>query len=327
MKRVLNLFLCLTIMTTAFISASASELTSSQLSELNEYGIFQGDENGDLNLDSNITRAEFCKVILSSLGYSKNDLRKFDDIKDFYDVESTHWAYLYINNAKKLSLIDGYENGLFMPEQNISLNEAVKIVVSALGYEPTAKDLGGYPSGYTAVANNLKLTQNIERSAEEPALRGDVASIIFAALNVPIMQRFEFGDREEYKIMDGTGDEPLITLSSRLKNDQNDFDVDKGTENVSEVPRFNGPEYTGRILKISELKKKDNIYSFKNSLDDKDNSTYIINENTYVYVSKNTVELSEIKTDMYAQCWYYTNASGDIELLKIELMREKPAGV
>lgn len=327
MKKILHILLCLSILTSAVVSVSANELSSEQLSTLYEYGIFQGDENGNLNLDNNITRAEFCKVILSSLGYSKDTLRKFDDVRDFTDVDSKHWAYLYINNAKKLSLINGYEDGLFFPDQNISINEMIKIVVSALGYESIAKENGGYPDGYIAVSKNLNLLQDVERLPEEPALRKNVASVIFTALNVPIMQRVEYGDRTVYKIMDGTGNEPLITLASRLKNIQNDSEIDKPSENISEVPRFNGPEYTGRILKISNLKRTSTGYSFNNSLDENDDATYIINNDTYIYISKNTVELSEIKSDMYAQCWYYTDATENVELLKIELMREKPSGI
>ena len=47
----------------------------------------------------------------------------------------------------------------------------------------------------------------------------------------------------------------------------------------------------------------------------------------YIYLSENTLNLSEIKNDMYMQCWYFTNDTNEIELLKIELMKEKPAGI
>lgn len=35
--------------------------------------------------------------------------------------------------------------------------------------------------------------------------------------------------------------------------------------------------------------------------------------------------LHEIADDLYAQCWYDTEDSGEIELLKIEIMKNKPA--
>lgn len=327
MKKLLHMLLCLTLLS-AHISVFANEPAVEQLSTLYEYGIFQGDETGELNLDKNITRAEFCKVILSSLGYSKDVLREFEEIDNFVDVKDTHWAYLYIHNAKKLSLINGYEDGCFLPEANISMSEVIKIVVNSLGYEPKAKELGGYPAGYLLIANDLGLTENIDLYPNEPALRGDVANVIYAALDVPLMQMVEFGEKTEYKVMNGTADAALITWNLRFKNELHaNTSTNLPSESMPVIPRFNGPEYTGRILKITELNKNVNGYTFKNSLNDEDNFTYVINKDTYVYISTNTVGLNEIKTDMYAQCWYYTDDLGDIEVLKIELMREKPAGI
>lgn len=328
MKKVLHILLCMTLFASVCLPASANELSDKQLSTLYEYGIFQGDESGELNLDKNITRAEFCKVVLSSLGYSKDVLREFDDIEDFIDVEESHWAYLYIHNAQKLSLIDGYGNGYFAPESNINMNEVIKIIINSLGYESQAQELGGYPEGYISVANKLGLTKNIEYATEEVAVREEVASIIYTALDIPLMQRVEFGDRIVYKVMDGTEDSPLITWNLRFKGEvANDNLLQAPDKSNSDAPRFNGSEYTGRIVKISNLNKIASGYTFKNSLNSEDDSTYIINDNTYVYISNNTVELDKIRIDMYAQCWYYTDDSGEIEILKIELMREKPAGI
>ena len=103
MKRILHMILCLTLLASAHISVSASELTEEQLSTLYEYEIFQGNEFGELNLDKDITRAEFCKVISSSLGYSKDILAETQERDIFVDVKNSHWAYLYIN--KRVSRI------------------------------------------------------------------------------------------------------------------------------------------------------------------------------------------------------------------------------
>lgn len=329
MKKLLCAVLCLALLATSCVFVFAAEPDSEQLSVLYDYGIFCGDENGDLNLDKNITRAEFCKVILAATGHSDGELNKITDAEDFSDVDSEYWAYLYIKSARRLSLIDGYEDGNFLPENDITLNEVVKIVVNALGYAPKAEQKGGYPAGYNSVAEELSLTKNIAVSPDEPALRGDVASIIYTALNIPIMQVAGFGGEQmEYKVMDGSEGIPLITWKTLRNEEHSDnTETEKTEEDTSDVPRFNGPEYTGIVLKIADLKETADGYTFKNSLDDSDDSTYVINSDTYVYLSSNTVELSEIKADMYAQCWYLTEDTGDIEILKIELMEKEPAGI
>lgn len=328
MKKLLCAVLCLALLATSCVFVFAAEPDSEQLSVLYDYGIFRGDENGDLNLDKNITRAEFCKVILTALGYSDGELNKITDAEDFPDVDSEYWAYLYIKSARRLSFIDGYEDGNFLPENDITLNEVIKIVVNALGYAPKAEQAGGYPGGYSSVAKDLGLTKNIAVSLDESALRGDVASIIYTALDIPVMQVVGFGEQMEYKVMDVSEDIPLITWKTLRNEEHSDnTEPEKTEEDTSDVPRFNGPEYTGIVLKIADLKETADGYTFKNSLDDSDDSTYVINSDTYVYLSSNTVELSEIKADMYAQCWYLTEDTGDIEILKIELMEKEPAGI
>lgn len=328
MKKLLCAVLCLALLAASCVCAFAANPDSEQLSVLYDYGIFRGDENGDLNLDKNITRAEFCKVILTALGYSDGELNKITDAEDFPDVDSEYWAYLYIKSARRLSFIDGYEDGNFLPENDITLNEVIKIVVNALGYAPKAEQAGGYPAGYNSVAEELGLTKNIATLLDEPALRGDVASIIYTALDIPVMQVVGFGEQMEYKVMDGSEDIPLITWKTLRNEEHSDnTEPEKTEEDTSDVPRFNGPEYTGIVLKIADLKETADGYTFKNSLDDSDDSTYVINSDTYVYLSSNTVELSEIKADMYAQCWYLTEDTGDIEILKIELMEKEPAGI
>lgn len=324
MKKIIYILLCLALSVPFGVSASEDKSETEKLGVLQSYGIFQGDENGNLNLDSKITRAEFCKVILSALGYSKDELTKSINTADFSDVDNTHWAYLYIYGARQIDLINGDENGCFLPEDDITKTDVLKMAVTALGYKPMAEKEGGYPNGYVTVAQKTGLIKNTA-ALDEPALRKEVADIIYTALDVPIMQVTGFGEEVEYSIMDGTNGIPHITWQSLLKGEQTVPEEQPKSE--SEVPMFNGPEYTGRVLKITELNKTSDGYTFKNALDKEDSAAYVINGDTYVYMSVNTVGLEEIKEDMYAQCWYRTDDSENIEILKIELMKEKPSGI
>ena len=40
----------------------------------------------------------------------------------------------------------------------------------------------------------------------------------------------------------------------------------------------------------------------------------------------NTLDIKNIKNGMYAQVWHYTDDKDEIEILKIELMKDKPSG-
>lgn len=324
MKKLIAMLLCLTVFAAVSASASASDLNTEQLAALYEYGIFQGDETGDLHLDQTITRAEFCKVICCVLGY--NDTATLEAESAFQDVPPSYWACPYIQRAKSLQLIEGMGDNLFMPDETISNQDVMKIVITALGYEPKAEALGGYPAGYAAVASELGLTLSKELDPCEKAIREDVANLIYEALTIPVMQQTEFGETVVYTVMDGSNGTPYVTLKNQLDPGSN-LPTEAEEETEGQTPRFNGPEYTGRVLQIKGLHQKDERYFFQNGLNSDDHSVYVITEDTHISISSNTVGLKEIANDMYAQCWYYTDDSGEIALLKIELMREKPAGI
>ena len=65
----------------------------------------------------------------------------------------------------------------------------------------------------------------------------------------------------------------------------------------------------------------------KETLDIIRDKKYIVNDDTYVQITSNTVDIAEIKNGMYAQVWHYANDKDEIEILKIELMKNKPSGI
>ena len=62
-------------------------------------------------------------------------------------------AVLAVAAAAAAGLINGDENGNFDPDGNITYTDGAKILLQALGYEPLADSMGGYPSGYYFTAN------------------------------------------------------------------------------------------------------------------------------------------------------------------------------
>lgn len=326
MKKIICLIVVLVNIFSMIVSASAIQLSETAKNDLYNYGIMIGDQNGDLRLEDNITRAEFCKMICVTLGFKNTATIQHTVVEDFYDVDTEHWAYHYIQTARGLALVEGVGNGYFNPNENITVQDTVKIIVTALGYKPKAEK-EGYPIGYINVSEEIGLINENDFDLTDYATREEVAYLISTCLDIPLLQQTSFGKDPDYTIMDGTNNVPLITLRKNITNTNIDTESDNKKETENTVPHFNGPEYTGRIVKISNLKKVGNNYHFNNSLDTKDNSTYIITENTFVYLSVNTLDLANIKNDMYMQCWYYTEDTNNIELLKIELMKEKPSGI
>ncbi len=187
--------------------ANAAELSDAQKKDLAELNIMTGDENGSLNLDKNITRAEAARIICSA-----GAIEPKTSEAPFPDVSADHWAYKYICAAKDAGIVAGDENGYFNPQNNVTNEEIVKMIDCLLGYDAMADFLGGYPAGYTAVAAQFGLTKDMKLIPGGYATRNDVGIMISNALNLPMVIK---KDDYTHFVADGTEGMPKITLRSK----------------------------------------------------------------------------------------------------------------
>lgn len=200
MKKFVSLLLILLLIVAIpnTIFAHEEELSES-MKLMQGLGIFKGYEDGRLHPEYKINRAEFVTLMLRILDIESI---KSSEKSVFYDVPDDFWAKDNINFGAKIGLIEGYGNGYFGTNDGITITDAVKILVGALGYSVKAEQLGGYPSGYIAVANSLGITKGIG-SISETASRDDVAILISNSLEVPLMEE-EFSNDIKYSVGDET---------------------------------------------------------------------------------------------------------------------------
>ena len=100
-----------------------------------------------------------------------------------------------------------------MPENGVTAQEAIKIIVNLLGYSPFAESNGGYPSGYLKTASRYGILKDMTLDFEKTIIREEVATLIDNALDVPMMTEVKDG---EYIICDGSSHEcPLSTLATK----------------------------------------------------------------------------------------------------------------
>lgn len=214
MKKLLALFLTL-ILLSATVFANESYFTEEIKNDLNKLGIMVGDQNGDLHLENTITRAEAVKMICVS-GKLNTDFT--DDTEFFPDVPASHWAYKYIRAAKEHGIVIGDEKGCFNPDNTVTNEEIIKMLVCLLGYEPMAEQRGGYPAGYRVVASQYKLTEGFSFDINNPALRQDVAVMVWRTLDTPMLVKKVKPDAVEYVMMNGENGYPLYTLRNGITN-------------------------------------------------------------------------------------------------------------
>lgn len=142
--------------------------------------IMQGDENGNLNLENSVTRAEFVKMAVSASSF-KDDADVKTAYSVFPDVGAHHWAAGYIRTAVDAGWINGYLDGTFMPSGKVKLEEAANIVLKLLGYT-NADFIGSYPDGQLAKYRSLKLDTGISASAGDELTRRECMYLIYNML-------------------------------------------------------------------------------------------------------------------------------------------------
>lgn len=173
---------------------------------LSALDIIKGDENGNFNPDNTITRAEMAAIVCRAKGL-ENAANGAKGATKFVDVAADHWAAGYVNIASQNGIINGYGDGRFGPEDTVSFDQAVKMIVCALGFEPMAAQKGGWPTGYLVVANTYKITEGVANST-----RADVATLVYNALSTPMMDQTTYGADAEFEILDGKKDRDYRTL-------------------------------------------------------------------------------------------------------------------
>ena len=216
MKKVISIALTLAfLLSTSPVWAEndepKSEEVSLQISEeleaLSGLGIIEYSEPDEI-----MTRGEFALVIYNML---KKDTvtsegvtweeRFFGDfvsdasnviIKDeeqkripqFIDVPLESDYYDAVTFGVGKGLLKGFGEGLFKPDDNITVVQAAKILLTAAGYENYAYFGGGWVEGYMNLADELKLTKNISKSANDIATVDDVAKMIYNMFDIRCME-------------------------------------------------------------------------------------------------------------------------------------------
>ncbi|MDO4744278.1 MAG: S-layer homology domain-containing protein, partial [Clostridia bacterium] len=148
-------------------------------------------------------RSEMAKVSVYSVGLEEVAKSAIHATR-FPDVVSNHWANGPINVADQQGMVIGDDVGTFRPDDPVLFQEAVTIMVRALGYEPMASTRGGYPTGYMVVASDNQMLKGITATANAPATRGDVAQLVFNSLTVNLMEQTGFGSNASYEVVDKT---------------------------------------------------------------------------------------------------------------------------
>lgn len=136
-------------------------------------------DGANFNPDNNVTRAEFAKILVTAMGL-EDSIAVFQAKGVFSDVATTEWYAPYVELAAQKKAINGYGDGKFGPNDNVTGYQAIKMGCFASGHNSIISDpIEGYPTEYYNVAEEYDFLKGITGvNFSEPMTRGQVAILI-----------------------------------------------------------------------------------------------------------------------------------------------------
>ncbi len=141
-------------------------------------GVMDGFSDGNFRPNSQLTRAQFCKMVVCALN-AEDELGLYRTVTVYPDVKPSHWAAAYINMASKgKNAISGFSDGKFYPDRTVTLGQAATILLRVLGYKD--ENIGGvWPDSYLSFAASIGLTDGVDTTKGNSPLNRSDAAILF----------------------------------------------------------------------------------------------------------------------------------------------------
>ena len=153
---------------------------STALETVRALGILAGDSQGNLNLSSAVTRAEFVTMMTAASSY-KDTVGSGYGVSLFKDVKSSHWASEYIRLAVEQNWMTGYTDGTFRPGRTITLEEACTALLRLLGYDASTL-AGSFPTAQLSKAGAVGLLDDVTAKQGQTLTRQDCVTLFYHLL-------------------------------------------------------------------------------------------------------------------------------------------------
>lgn len=289
-------------------------------------GIMQGDGAGNFSPDDNITREEFAQILMKVLKL-EDAVSGYVPTGIFSDVPTTDIFATPIELGASIGIINGMGDGTFDPKGNVTGEQAIKMLIHAIGYEVEAMASGGYPAGYVMAASSSGLLKTIDKvSLGEPITRSTAVIMLYNALHVDVLKKVSFGGRITYVSTPGVNlmtdkhnvfrvdgkvianSSTTLWASSTIREGSIQIEKADGARSIYQVGDTDVEDQLGKYLRLYYL------------LDDEEQIEPLIisyevmdNKNTILEIDINNIEASEtiIEDDGRMEVAYWIDKDTD----------------
>lgn len=193
-KKILSLLIIVTLTLSALsMSFADKEITPStpitsedKINSLLKKKIITGYNDGTIRLEKFITRAEFSSVLAKIIIGDEDEEKTIEQFKSknhFSDLEKDSKINSYINLLFDKGIVSGYSDNTFRPENQVTFNEVITMVVRALEFEVEKGKT--WSEGYVKKAKELELLKDITiENYSNSADRQKVFELIYNTLEL-----------------------------------------------------------------------------------------------------------------------------------------------
>lgn len=234
------------------------------VSELTGLGVISGYEDGTFQPEREITRTEFCALMARILGCVKETYNVRN--VPFSDVKRDYWGIAFISFCYERNLINGMGDGRFAPAEKVTMAQAVKMAVCAIGKESEAKRTSGpqWYSGYMKVAEKYGLLEGTDQLPDENAIRANVAQIVYNMANTGLVDIIEPPPPED----ETDASENNNSETQRPEDNEDDEVFETLTPVNPDDYQYGEPHnIPGIVFTDAELEEIDAVFASKNYAD------------------------------------------------------------
>ncbi|MDY2985998.1 MAG: S-layer homology domain-containing protein [Peptoniphilus sp.] len=289
-KKLLSLVLTLVMVLGAFTSVFAAETKTTdekvekikgkdnKIQYVVDKKLVEGYEDGSLGLDKNITRAEITKLLAIANGNKDLAAKLQGAMKLYSDVDNSHWANGVITVGTTVPsatngqpMLQGYPDGSFKPENNVTYAELAKMLVVLVKSDLTAdmvKEANAKWAGlWLTWAQQLGILDDVTvADSNAAANRGDAFTMVYNALYK--MKNFRrTAANEKLGVLSSLNRDKLV-LNQDAKEQEytittdtvfvNANRVEGNNANVIKVKNITNPDfYLGSLVRIITNDKKE----------------------------------------------------------------------
>jgi hypothetical protein len=221
-----------------------------------------------------------------------------DKFADVNNDPSLQWATGYINLGVGQGIINGYPDGTFKGNNQVTYAEMAKMILYAMNYGVTVEG-APWPAGVMGKADDLKLFDKVNAATQLPALRGDVVKMIDNSLTVRHLVQKGYG----IELEDGN----IYTLKTPDVEAEEIF----GKKVKIWVKRDDNKQYKDVFYVKVETAEKDNLFDAIKKVDGKKLELNIANKKydlqtdkdgdvtTKIYINYKEADLADLDKGLY----------------------------